>query len=333
MLAMKVLVIGVGSIGERHVRCLQRTGRTEVAICEINGELRQAVAERYGLDEVYSQLDDALQASFEAAVICTPAQLHVEMATRLADRKINLLIEKPLSTKLDGVAELVELVDRNGTLASVAYVYRAHPALAAMRQEVHSGRFGRPVQIVTQGGQHFPTYRPAYREIYYTARATGGGAIQDALTHVINSGQWLVGSIDCVAADAAHQVLDGVQVEDTVHVIARHGTVLGSYSLNQYQAPNEGTITVVCEAGTARFESHQNRWRWMTEPGGQWHDEPAEKLERDELFLIQSNHFLDVLEAQAEPLCTLDAAVETLRVNLAIIAAAERKQWVDPSSM
>ena len=326
---MKVLVIGVGSIGERHVRCLQRTRRTQVAICEINAELRQAVADRYGLDEVYAQLDDAMQGCFDAVVICTPAHLHVDMATQLAARGIHLLIEKPLSTKLDGVEQLCELVRRNEIVAMVAYVYRSHPAVGAMRQAIRSGRFGRPVQIVSQGGQHFPTYRPAYREVYYTDRATGGGAIQDALTHVINTGQWLVGSIDCVASDAAHQVLEGVQVEDTVHVIARHGSVLGSYSLNQYQAPNEGTITVVCDAGTVRFESHQNRWRWMTEPGGQWHDEPTQKLERDDLFLIQSSQFLDVLEGRAEPPCTLDAAVETLRVNLAILAAAEQKQWVD----
>ena len=330
---MKVLVIGVGSIGERHVRCLQRTGRTEIAICEINGELRQRVAERYDLAEVYAQLEDALQGDFQAAVVCTPAHLHVDMAMRLVHRHVDLLIEKPLSTKLDGVGELVESVRRTGIRASVAYIYRAHPALTAMRQAIQAGRFGRPVQIVTQGGQHFPTYRPAYREIYYTDRATGGGAIQDALTHVINAGQWLVGKIDRVAADAAHQLLDGVQVEDTVHVIARHGTVLGSYSLNQYQAPNEGTITVVCEAGTVRFEAHQNRWRWMTEPGGQWQDEPAEELARDDLFLIQSNHFLDVLEARAEPLCTLDDAIATLRVNLAILASSDHHRWVDPSTL
>ena len=52
-----------------------------------------------------------------------------------------------------------------------------------------------------------------------------------------------------------HQVLDGVEVEDTVHLLARHGDVLASYCMNQYQAPNETSITVVCERGTAQFQS------------------------------------------------------------------------------
>ena len=58
---------------------------------------------------------------------------------------------------------------------------------------IRSGRFGEPVQIVATCGQHFPHYRPAYRDTYYRDRRTGGGAVQDALTHIINAGEWLVG--------------------------------------------------------------------------------------------------------------------------------------------
>ena len=58
----------------------------------------------------------------------------------------------------------------------VAYVMRSHPALAAMRNAIQNGRFGEPVHLYATGGQHFPTYRPAYRDIYYRDRATGGDA-------------------------------------------------------------------------------------------------------------------------------------------------------------
>ena len=57
----------------------------------------------------------------------------------------------------------------------------------AMKQEIDACRFGRIVQVIAVSGQHFPFYRPAYRETYYTDHATGGGAIQDALTHTINA--------------------------------------------------------------------------------------------------------------------------------------------------
>ena len=322
----KVLVIGVGSIGERHLRCFRNTGRTDVMFAEVNDPLRQTIAERYAV-RGFANLDAALAEQPTAAVIATPAPLHVPLATKLAERGIHLLIEKPLSTTTAGIEPLRQAVHDRGVIAAVAYVYRAHPALTAMRRAILDGRFGRPVELVAVCGQHFPTYRPGYRNIYYNDHATGGGAIQDALTHVVNAGEWLLGPIERLVADAAHQVLDGVTVEDTVHLLARHGHVLASYNLNQHQAPNETAITVVCERGTVRWESHEHRWRWMLTPGNPWTDERIEPLERDTLFVVQAHAFLDALEGKAPLLCSLDEGLQTLRVNLAALASAENKAW------
>jgi predicted dehydrogenase len=323
----RVLVVGVGSIGERHLRCFAATGRARLSLCESNPELRRAVAERYAVADTFADLDAALVAGPEVVVICTPAHLHVPMARAAVRAGAQVLVEKPLSTALDGVSELLHEVERRRVVAAVAYVYRAHPALAAMSGAIRSGRFGEPVQVVAVSGQHFPLYRPAYRTIYYNDRATGGGAVQDALTHVLNAAEWLVGPVTRLTADIGHQVLEGVTVEDTVHVLTRHGTVMGSFSLNQHQAPNESTITVVGTRGTARFEFHNARWRWATEPGGEWTDEPAGPLERDTLFVRQANAFLDAVEGTAAPLCTLADARQTLAVNLAVLRSAEYGGW------
>jgi predicted dehydrogenase len=323
----RVLIVGAGSIGERHARCFGATDRASVAVCEVNDETRASVAQRYGVSQTFADFDAVPNESFDAAVIATPAPLHVPMATRLAQAGVHLLIEKPLSVSLEGVNPLRAIVQARRLVAAVAYVYRANPSLQAMRQAIASGQFGTPVQIVATSGQHFPTYRPAYRSIYYTRRETGGGAIQDALTHLLNAGEFLVGKIDRVMADATHQVLDGVTVEDTAHVVARHGAVLGAYSLNQYQAPNETTITVVGTQGTAQFQLHRARWRWMTTPGNDWHNEPVGTLERDAVFVAQAHAFLDAVECKAAPLCSLDEGLQTLRVNLAVLAACDRPCW------
>ncbi|MDZ4849455.1 MAG: Gfo/Idh/MocA family oxidoreductase [Pirellulaceae bacterium] len=193
-----------------------------------------------------------------------------------------------------------------------------------MRQAIVEGRFGRPLTIIAQSGQYFPLYRPAYRDIYYNKRETGGGAVQDALTHVINAGEWLVGPVTRLVADIDHQRVD---VEDTAHVLTRHGSVMGCFNLNQHQSPNESTITVICTQGTARFEFHENRWRWMIEPGSNWHDEAIPTLERDRLFYLQANAFLDAVEKRCKPLCTIEEAKQTLSVNLAILQSSDKGGW------
>ena len=325
-----VLVIGAGSIGERHLRCFLAIGRARVSFVESNPQQRARIAAAYRDATAFDSIEAALQSGIDAAVIATPAPLHVPQATHLVSRRIHVLIEKPLSTTTDGIKRLRELADERRVTVGVAYVYRAHPALFAMREAIRAGQFGAPVELIAVCGQHFPRYRPGYAQTYYTKHETGGGAVQDALTHVINAGEWIVGPIDRIVADVAHQVLPGTDVEDTVHVLARHagGRVLGSYSLNQHQAPNETTLTIVCQRGTVRFEYHSNRWRTMTTPGGEWTDHGGAPLDRDALFVRQANSFLDATQGGEAPACTLDEAAQTLRVNLGILASARAGAWV-----
>jgi predicted dehydrogenase len=293
---------------------------------EINETLRPTIESRYAACG-FATLEAGINQRPGIAIIATPAHMHVKMATKLAEEGIHLLVEKPLATSELRVKQLASLVREKDLIAGVAYVYRSHPVLCDMRTAIMSGIFGPPVQIVVVAGQHFPTYRPAYREIYYRDRATGGGAMQDALTHLINAGEWLFGPVTRLVADAAHQVLPGVEVEDTVHILTRHGNVLGNYSLNQHQAPNETSITVICERGTARFEVHNSRWRWMASPGGEWQEGLAQPLQRDELFTRQANFFLDAVEGKQPPTCSLQDGVQTLRVNLAALKSVETGTW------
>ena len=322
-----IVIVGAGSIGERHVRCFLATGRAVVSVSEVNPALGKTMGERYPVQSVFQTFEAALASEPDAVVICTPTDLHVSLALQAAQRGVHVLIEKPLGTTFDGVSALQREIEERHLTAAVAYVYRAHPALAAMRTSIKSGCFGAPVQIVVVAGQNFPFYRPGYRETYYAERKRGGGAVQDALTHLINAGEWLVGPVERLVADLDHHVLEGVSVEDTVHVLTRHEKVMGSFSLNQHQAPNETTISVICEKGTARFESHNSRWRWLGEPGGEWHDEHVGPLERDTLFSRQTDAFLDALTGHGAPLCSLAEAAQTLRVNLAILTSAERRAW------
>ena len=205
----RLLIIGVGSIGERHTRTFQRTGRVDLSICENNDQLRKAVADRYGITETYASLEQALDAGkFDVALICTPSHLHIPMAAQLARAGKHVFIEKPLSLSLDGIAELLKLIKEKRVKSAVAFTYRSHPALRSMKEAIDSGRFDEPVEVIATWGQHFPKYRPAYRQIYYTSRKTGGGAIQDVLTHAINAGEFLAGPVSRLMADCGHQVLE-----------------------------------------------------------------------------------------------------------------------------
>jgi len=329
---MRLLVIGTGSIGERHLRVFQHLDRCDaIAFCETHPARRAEIAVRYGIPEAFAfvDLDTALaKGTYDIAVIATPAPTHIGIGKRLADLGIHQMMEKPLSLSLDGVEEYARLVAEKGLTVAVGYVHRAHPAVTGIREVIASGRFGKVIELNIATGQSFAQMRPAYRDVYFAKPELGGGAINDMITHMYNVGDWLAGPIRRLVTDAAHQALEGVTVEDTVHTLTRHEDgAMGTYSLNLYQHPNEVLMTAVCERGTLRADYANQRWSWMTEPNGTWNHEPVEVPERDTIYRIQNAAFLDAVEGFGEVLCPLGDAIRTLHVNLASHRSAAESNW------
>ena len=313
----KLLVVGGGSIGERHLRCFQQMGAS-VALCETLEARRREVADRYKV-ESFASLDDAAKRDWDAAVICTPANLHVQHTLALAPRTKAFLIEKPLATRADEADQLVAAMRAMPVM--VAYVFRCHPAVEEMRRLVQSSALGTLHQMTVVGGQHFPTFRPAYRNIYYSKHETGGGCIQDAATHMIDLVSYVAGRFDWVFCDAAHQELDGVEVEDTVHALGRlaDGRVLFSLAENQFMAANELAIQANCSRGSIiiKVPEHTYGIRRHGDTDWQWYGQVIH--ERDDLFRRQAKKFLDVCSGVADSPCTLADARHTLAVNLALL--------------
>ncbi|TLY34460.1 MAG: hypothetical protein E6K60_13080 [Nitrospirae bacterium] len=103
---MRYLVVGLGSIGKRHVRLL----RTLDADARIAAWRRSSTREpEGGIDELIVQERDLDAWRPDAAVVATPAALHLPAALACARRGVPLFIEKPLADRLDGLDELAEL--------------------------------------------------------------------------------------------------------------------------------------------------------------------------------------------------------------------------------
>lgn len=324
-----ILIVGCGSIGERHLRCFQRTGRADVAACDANAALLQRVAQQYGVAS-FADFNAALAARrYDGIVICTPAHTHVGLALTALRHGAAVFVEKPLSTSLAKVDELLDAAAKSGRFTAVAYVYHLMPWVLGAREFLRGGELGRPLHVTVAAGQHFPTFRPAYREIYYTRHESGGGAIQDALTHIANAVEWLIGPTTRLFCDAAHQALEGVTVEDTVNVTARSGGVLVNYALNQFQAPNEMTMQIHCEGGSVRVEGHEQRWSVFRRGATAWEHHKAAPLERDDIFIAQASAFLDGMHGQPTPLATLAEAAQTLKFNLAALESARNGKAVE----
>ena len=94
-------------------------------------------------------------------------------------------------------------------------------------------------------------------------------------------------------------------------------------ALNQFQAPNESTLQFNTATGSVKIEFHNRRWGTYRLGDSAWNWREVPPADRDAPFIAQANHFLDQIEGQPAMLCTLEAAMQTLRFNLAALASAD----------
>jgi predicted dehydrogenase len=331
----RVLVIGGGGIGERHVRCFLATGRCTVAVAELNPARLAELTSRYripGDTDAIAMLDSGV---YDCAVIATPAPLHLAQASAAAIRGCHVLIEKPLSLSLQGCAACADLAATNQRVLAVGYVYRANPVLRQFREFViQSNGLEQIRQLTINAGQPFDLYRPDYARTYYAKPEMGGGAIQDAVTHLLDLIAWFLGPPSLVSAQSAHLVLSGVNVEDTVHLFSRHQHALACLSLNQFQAANELTVTLNTPDSLFRVEPHLQRFGRYTRQNGEWEWHQQPMVDRDTPFIDQAHGFLDAVEGRGEPLCTFSAGLSALRFQLATLAShKDQSRSINPADI
>jgi len=218
---MKALVIGCGSIGERHIKNLIDMGIKDIIAYDIIEEKTKEIKQKYGI-ETHKELDDALKEKPDAVLVCTPTNIHIPTALKAIDNNCHVFIEKPISHNLDGIDELIKKAEEKNLAIMTGYNLRFHPGLKLVKNLLDKGKIGRPLTARVEYGQYMPDWRPEqdYRKVYSAKRDMGGGIVLDA-SHEIDYIRWLFGDVKNILAFVNKLSKLDIDVEDTADAIIR----------------------------------------------------------------------------------------------------------------
>ena len=321
---MHFLIIGVGSIGERHLRNFLRIDGVQCSIAEANASTREKMASEYPVVASYADYRDAELAAFDGVVICVPANIHVPIAIDVIKAGTHVLTEKPLAVSLDGVDELKRLRDEKGVVASVAFTYRSDPLVHEIKDSVDAGELG-PARVITcYVGQYWPAMRKDYPPVYAQKRETGGGVIQDHMVHLINYLEWVFGPVEEVSARQWRLVLEDIRTEDTGFLTMRFRSgPVAQLGACLFQRDTSGGLQIIADRGTMRMPVDAKALDIFREDTGEWAKGRALKGDRDEVFRVQAQHFIDCIRGKDTPRCTIEEGEQTLRTILAAFESAD----------
>jgi predicted dehydrogenase len=137
-----VAILGAGMIGEVHRRAAVLAGATVVGVLASSPERSRLVAESWGVEHAYADIDEVAAGDAEIVHICTPNASHVPYAVALMEAGKHVLCEKPLGVGLADAQQAYEVAERTGVVNTMPLTYRFHPMAREMRARVQSEEFG-----------------------------------------------------------------------------------------------------------------------------------------------------------------------------------------------
>ena len=331
---MKILMMGLGGIGQRHLRNLRTLLDSQAEIIafdlrrdmpvltdQLKVEPGITLEKKYDL-HIFQDLEEAMAQKPEVAFICNPTSAHVPAGIRAAQAGCHLFIEKPLSHSLEQVDELIGLAEKKGLKAAVGYQMRFHPCLQRLHELIQEKKVGRILSVRAEIGEYMPgwhTYED-YRHIYASRKDLGGGVILSQI-HEFDYLYWLFGLPRHIYTLGGHLSDLEIDVEDTADSLmeCRMDGQPVPVALHQdyLQRPLSRFCEVFGDTGKIVVDIRALTVTVLDGQGNQVEATSYENFQRNQLFLEEMQCFLDCLQGKASPLVDLRTGKQSLRMALA----------------
>jgi len=331
---LKVLVVGTGSIGTRHIENLLAL-ETSVSAYSYRTERAETLSKEYGI-RVFSSIESAFDSKPDAVIISNRPDQHIETAKAAAERGIHLYIEKPLSNRINGVNDLKSFSESGSLVVEVGCMMRFHPGLRAIKELLERNAIGKPYFARVCVGQHLPDWRPEqdYSQSYSAKSDYGGGVLFD-LIHELDYLYWWFGSVSDVSAFLDHVSDLEIETEDVAQILLRFGDGLVAQVEMDYLSPSyrrncevvgsKGIISWDYNSGKVTLEINEA-------PQTEVFDQPA-SFERNTMFVDHMKHFLNRIKTRGQPAVDLEEGIAVLKVALAAHKASQTRRAVRPSEI
>lgn len=375
MKELRIGMIGYGFMGKAHSNAYAQANhffKSEhkpvlKALCARNAEKAKTFAETWGYESIETDWRKLIaRDDIDAVDICTPNNIHKEIAIAAAKAGKMILCEKPLAMNVAEGEEMCQAVEAAGVANMVWYNYRRVPAVTLAKQILDSGKLGRIFHYranflqdwtinaeVPQGGAG--TWR-------LDAEAAGSGVTGDLLAHCIDTALWLNGGIKDVTAMTETFVKERVHAEtgkkqpvgidDACSFLChfQNGS-LGLFESTRYARGHKAlyTLEINGEFGSMSWDLHDlhrlkyfdyrdesivRGWRNVhvsdgDQPymGNWW--VPGLQIGYEHTFIHQVADFLKSLDTGEPAHPTFRDALETQRVCDAVLDSAKSGAWVN----
>lgn len=321
--SLRVAILGLGSIGRRHLENLGRWGVGRKIVVRRAQGANPAFAPPADAVVVHSN-QAAIAAGLDAAIICNPTSEHAATAVDFLAAGVPVLVEKPISHRLDDARRLVAAANCSGVRAAMAYVMRYHPAYRLAADAIDGGRLGRVLYAKIWFEAYLPDWHPweDYRQGYAARRELGGGALP-TLDHEIDFLNWRLGVPESAAGRSGRSGALEMDADDWAMLSMRYPNgVQASGVFSLCRRDRSRGFEFVGERATLRFRFETGRLELLAGDGAPellWNGSGYDL--NDAYYNMLGDFLVDVIEPGAQRSAPLAAGLQALEVAAAANSA------------
>ncbi|MBN1244241.1 Gfo/Idh/MocA family oxidoreductase [Candidatus Bathyarchaeota archaeon] len=200
---VKLGIIGLGYIGKTHLKHSLKIPNVDVVAVSDLSKKALKDAEVTGVTKTFTNYEQLLkEPDIDAVIVALPTHLHLQCAQQAAEARKHIFMEKPIALNTEEAKEIIAAAHKNSVTLMVGYPLRFNEKFQELKARKDKGLLG-DVEIayatyVSTGpffhraDGHSPVPVP---EWWWNKELTGGGALMDVGSHMINLMRWFFGEI------------------------------------------------------------------------------------------------------------------------------------------
>jgi len=327
---MRALFIGLGSIGQRHLRNLIslkpnieisaiRRKNSKNFIFDKNNKIvkNSNLVKEYNIRQ-FSSINAALKIRFDFIFITNPSSLHFVIAKKAISSGAYLFIEKPVVHTERDFMEIIKLNKLYKGKIFVGYQYRFHPIIKKSAELLKNHSLGSIISARFKNAEHLPDWHPYedYRESYASRKKLGGGSLLTQI-HDLDYSILLLGMPQEVYAVGGKNSSLEVDVEDSVQILMKtkikNKNVPVSISLNYLEKPVERVFEIIGDKGKIVGDLNTNTMVLYLYKGRNSKFN-YKNFERNDMFVDEMKAFLDFSSGKDSSGITLEDSGRSLKI-------------------
>ena len=319
----RLAIIGLGSIGRRHLRLISEI-RPDIEIIAVRSGYGDVCNEEQIIAKTVYSVSDAIKEGVQAAIISSPATLHLKQSLELAKNGIHLLIEKPISHTSDRVKELLKIVNENRITIMVGYVLRYDLGAIKFKNWLDNKIKGKILHARIECGSYLPDWRPDqdYRKTVSALSELGGGVLLE-LSHEVDYLYWFFGKPKDVQAQIRNSGTLDINVEDQVDLLmtSEQGYCI-SVQIDFNRRHVERKCKVLTTEGELIWDAVKQNVTWKGVNKEQFKYEYNN--ERNSIYRKQLEVFFDCIENDNDPIVTVKDGFNVISLIDAVRNSSEK---------